>query len=219
MHKQFCFLLSFFVVAAGVSTAQAVVIGNWESGENAWEIAPGAPDGTAMEIVSTGATLGDSALKVDVPTGGWQKAIRFNVIAGDVVDEFMANDTFSVDVTRLPEDWLGDPADGHSGLHFVVNAGGDGWPGGNVWHQSGYEGWWKYDQGAKTQTVEFNYAEGRDKVQPDALGWLELWLITNYDGGYSDGGVHYFDNVQLTPEPATIALLGLGGLALIRRRK
>ena len=38
------------------------------------------------------------------------------------------------------------------------------------------------------------------------------------DGGGS-GSTVSFDNLALTPEPATIALLGLGGLALLRRRR
>jgi hypothetical protein len=33
------------------------------------------------------------------------------------------------------------------------------------------------------------------------------------------GSFLYFDKVMLTPEPATIGLLGLGGLALLRRKK
>ena len=35
-------------------------------------------------------------------------------------------------------------------------------------------------------------------------------------GGYCEG---YIDNVNLVPEPATILLVGLGGLALLRKRR
>jgi len=42
-----------------------------------------------------------------------------------------------------------------------------------------------------------------------------------YDSGASDGGhaYGYLDNVTATPEPATVALLALGALTLLRRRQ
>ncbi len=42
------------------------------------------------------------------------------------------------------------------------------------------------------------------------LLWLDLRSISGKD---------YFDNVTITPEPATMALLGLGGLGLLRKRR
>jgi hypothetical protein len=44
-----------------------------------------------------------------------------------------------------------------------------------------------------------------------------LNIVFNLQSNVS--GTYYFDNARFTPEPATIALLGLGGLALIRRKR
>jgi hypothetical protein len=46
--------------------------------------------------------------------------------------------------------------------------------------------------------------------------WVNLIFAYNSNGS---GGSYYIDNVRLVPEPATICLLGLGALSLIRRKK
>ncbi len=48
---------------------------------------------------------------------------------------------------------------------------------------------------------------------------VEVTLMMQWTTTGPDGGAAFFDNVELVPEPTTIALLGLGGLFLRRRRK
>lgn len=56
------------------------------------------------------------------------------------------------------------------------------------------------------------------RLDASAYGVGEIWLAFNDQiGAYGDNAG--FVNVSLTPEPATLLLLGLGGLALLRRRR
>jgi hypothetical protein len=58
---------------------------------------------------------------------------------------------------------------------------------------------------------------------PDSQGYLDIhgnWLA---DNSFFDielqNGISTYSHIQIVPEPATIAFLALGGLAVLRRRK
>jgi len=132
----------------------------------------------------------------------------------DFAAAFDTYTTVSLDVTVLGADWQGD-----NGFQFglVVNSGSTGWQQADVgaWYWGGGVGGTGSDF---TETVTFNY-NGLKNGNPS--GWAQIILYQNsysHDGSMANA-VYYIDNLRLTPEPATMALLGLGGLALIRRKK
>ncbi len=71
---------------------------------------------------------------------------------------------------------------------------------------------------AGSTTDIWHYLSG-SRVAPVDTTQVEVTLMMQWTTTGPDGGAAFFDNVELVPEPTTMALLGLGGLLLRRRRK
>ena len=80
-----------------------------------------------------------------------------------------------------------------------------------------------FTQGSVDQEVKLGHTAGAVDLTGAAVG-TQIWLrISESDSGTSSGQPHqgFIENLSVTavPEPSSTALLGLGGLALVLRRK
>ncbi len=200
MYKKLIYLFSVVLLLSLVSTSYGqVVIGNWENVMDGWVIDPCAPPGTTTSYSATGVTLNSNSLKVTVPVGDWNQAIRIPLDDEGLTDEFFDNDVFSLDITQIASEWtIIDPCDpnlGWSDIQVIINADSDSGP---VWIELGADAsQWNYAQGDSSRSCKWGYSGAKAQIDKDTVSTLDIIIVSNYDPNYTSGGVYYFDKARL----------------------
>lgn len=191
-------VLSVFVLAL-VSSSFGVLVGDFEGGSlDGWV----AEAGCTVSPSTLGVTHGSGSMELAFPNGGW--GTKAYMDAMPYIAELTADGAKVVmDVSARSND-----IPGYWGaIDILIDC--DGYWSGQA-EQSIAIGWTEY---FTTQTYEFTLTDAAKTALASAT-YANLKVFTN-----SGAGILYIDNIQIVPEPATLSLLGLGVLALIRRKR
>lgn len=217
-------IVCFVLVALSMPAYAVTVIGDWEQSSDGWsdwiEYGNGKLVSDPLNMPSKysystiGATSGHYSLHV--AQSGWCQNLSLDFGPAGHIADFMANTKFSVDVT-VPADQFG--TGGWCEIYALsINAQGYGWH--DQMPVPTYH--WDYwaGVGQRTATITWDYSAAKAQMPANPY-YLQFVFATCSDGKHND---FYFDNARLfgattVPEPATIAMLTLGGLVTLLRRK
>jgi hypothetical protein len=193
------------------------VIGNFEGGSMdnwvaAWEGSP------VLANSTVGATLGSGSLAVKLGGGGYW-CLQWNA---PTVPTSLAGIKLQFDLTQIQAEWTQNnwtkvadkialnsdaPANGWKDYNNIAIAKDrtTGLPSSLDW------GPWNPDA-LKTITLDIS------DYNVTGATWFQI-IIALQQNPTTGVGNFYFDNVQLVPEPVSVVLLGMGGLALLRRKR
>lgn len=226
-------LFAFFAVlltACATATAQSViVIGNFEGTSNSGQTDGWTgQNGAAVQNFNfpSAATLGSGALSVVAPTN-YVWGLRLDNNARPTLGaDILSHPLLMADVTWVASQWSdstpGDTTDNWAKWEKLAINDNTGWeesPISNDPVNPSFPGSWDtVNFGAvHTRTLSWNLTG----QVIDTSGFVQLWIGTNMSStSFPQGARYWIDNIRLVaPEPSSFALLGLGALGLIRRRR
>jgi hypothetical protein len=222
MNRKFITICISLFLASASYAAAVDVIGNWENMPTSGD---GWIDwGAGQVLIETlpaqyvteptiGVTLDDDSLHMI--KAGWAQTLSIKLQNNGYVDEFLNHNTFSFDVSVAATPGI---TAGYTQIDSVsMNSNITGWQ--TIVSGNPINFYWWSGRPTETKTLNVDYTAFRNALGGGPYSWIEIIITTNNGGGAPPD--FYFDNARLSgiPEPATIAMLGLGGLALIRRKR
>jgi len=210
-------LIVTLIVIALTGVSYGGVIGTWEGTDgdgwidwgNQTSVLPNDPNHTAQYQAQQSVGVTNGSYSLGITQSGWGQSLSVKLQDIGAITDFMNNNILAIDFS-VPAGTTGGWVEIYT---CSVNVEGFSWadmdankpaPG------SHFDMWAGSPE--RTVTVTWDYSDWKPATAPS---YAEFIFAFNSGDGADQ---MYVDNARLIPEPTMIALLGLGGL-LLRRRK